>query len=167
MRTVRIKLYKLAELTEAAKKIALTKLADINTDDNWWDTTYEDAANIGLTITGFDLYHRTIEGELTESPPEVAEKIKAEHGADCATYKIASTFLHSLEALTGQYAKIEDCPEEEIEKLEDEFKEALLNEYHNLLRRDFDYLQTDEAIIETIEANDYEFYASGKQFTGV
>ena len=47
--------YKFDELDESTKQAAIEKLWDINVDYEWWEFTYEDAANIGLKITEFDL----------------------------------------------------------------------------------------------------------------
>ena len=39
---------------------------------------------------------------------------------------------------------------------------ALLNDYLSLLSNEYEYLISDEAIKETITANEYEFYENGK-----
>jgi len=49
------KVYKFSELSEKAKETVLEKQWDINISYDWWDSTYDDAANIELKITGFDI----------------------------------------------------------------------------------------------------------------
>lgn len=162
MRTIEVNLYSFDELSDEAKKKALDKLCDINTNYDWWDYTYDDAVNIGLKITAFDIRYRVIEGEFMLSAPECAERIIEQHGKDCTTSKTAQTFLRELNDLTSGYDNIEDCPEDEIEDLENSFLEDLLGDYLKILRDEYDYQCSEEAIVETIQANDYEFTEDGK-----
>jgi hypothetical protein len=162
MKTIEIKLYKFSELSEEAKERVLIDHYDINLFPEWWDSVYDDAAQIGLRITGFDLDYKSITGEFIESAPETAEAILTNHGQMCETYKTAKTFLNDLDALTGKYPNIEDCPEDEIESLEDDFLHSILGDYRIILKNEYDYLTGKEAIIETIEANEYDFTEDGK-----
>jgi len=163
MKTVSINLYSFDELSEQAKQKAIESLYDINVSHEWWEFTYEDAENTGLKITSFDLdRNRHAKGEFITSAPEVAEKIMQEHGKGCETYKTAANFLKDLNELTGKFENIEECPEDEIEELEEEFLKSLLEDYSIILQKESEYLQSEEAIIETIEANEYFFYEDGK-----
>jgi hypothetical protein len=49
-------------------------------------------------------------------------------------------------------------------ELESEFEADLISEYAHMLQREYDYLTSEEAIRETIEANDYDFTEDGKLF---
>ena len=49
------KVYPFDELSEDAKQRALESLFDVNVYYEWWDSTHEDAALIGLKITEFDV----------------------------------------------------------------------------------------------------------------
>ena len=162
MKTVEIKLYKFSELSEEAKERVLTDHYDINLFPEWWDSTYDDAAQIGLRITEFDLDHKSISGKFIDSAPAVAEAILSEHGKMCETYKTAKSFLSDLDELTGKYPNIEDCHEDEIEALEDDFLHSILEDYRIILDNEYDYLTGKEAVIETIEANEYDFTEDGK-----
>lgn len=162
MKTVEIKLYKFSELSEEAKERVLTDHYDINLFPEWWDSTYDDAAQIGLRITEFDLDHKSISGKFIDSAPAVAEAILSEHGKMCETYKTAKSFLSDLDELTGKYPNIEDCPEDEIEAPEDDFLHSILEDYRIILDNEYDYLTGKEAVIETIEANEYDFTEDGK-----
>ena len=48
--------------------------------------------------------------------------------------------------------------------LDDEFRVSILEDYRIMLQKQYEYLCSEEAIIETIEANDYEFTEDGKLY---
>ena len=159
--------YPFAELTDDAKQTALEQLADINVNHEWWDFTYEDAANVGIKITGFDHCH----GDFTLDVEEIANKIIAEHGESCETYKTAIEFLAEIYNLRNDFMLSDDDLDEEdfelsdtYEDAVDEFKYSILEDYRIMLQHEYEYMTSEEAIIETIEANDYEFTADGKLY---
>lgn len=150
MRTIETILYQYDELpTEAAKEKALEWFTHGMFDYDWWDTTYRDAEQIGLKITSFDIYHREIEGKLQTSVNEVVRKIRAEHGKQCGTYKLAKTV---------DLRKANDRGED-VET----FERALLQEYLATLQQEADYIESREAVEESIRANEYEFTENGKR----
>lgn len=168
MKTKTINLYQFSELSDEAKENAISKLSTINVDFDWWLSTYEDAENIGLKITSFDLdRNREAKGEFMLSAPEVAQNIINNHGEMCETYKTAQTFLNDHNPVFANYMdeSHEDYESQESEDklidIENEFLNSLLEDYSMLLQNECDYLQTDTSIIETIEANDYYFDADG------
>ncbi len=169
MRTIRTKVYKFKELTEEGQQKAIENLYDINVDFEWWESTYEDAERIGLKITGFDLDgNRHANGEFKLAANEVAANIFGDHGKDCETFKTATKFMEDWQPVFDSYMdetseKYESREaEDELQELEDEFLKSLLEDYSIMLQKESEYLQSKEVIIETIEANDYEFYANGK-----
>jgi hypothetical protein len=165
MKTIEVKLYSFDELSEEAKEKAIEKLYDLNVDYEWWEMTYDDASQIGLEIEEFDLDRRCYcKGKFINSAPEVAEAIIENHGKHCETYTTAKTFLDDLNKLTGKYENIEDCPEDDIEELENEFLKSLCEDYRIILSNEFDYLTSKEVIIETIKANEYDFTEDGKLY---
>ena len=163
--------YSFAELSEEAKEKAIENLIDINLYDGWWECIYEDARMIGLGITEFDLdRRREAKGGFILSVCEVAQNILNNHSENCETYKIASSFLDEFNPIFSDYMN-EDSEryesseaEEDLQQLEDEFLSELLEEYSCILQREYEYLYSDEAIIETIEANEYQFTEDGKLF---
>lgn len=168
MKTVSINVYSFSELSEEAKQKALSKLADINFDYAWWDDIYEDAKCIGLKITSFDLdRNRHCKGEFLWDAKEVAKAIISEHGESCSTYETAKNFLKEIAPL---YQKEENLDyrdydlEGEISDLENEFLSSLCEDYSMILQRDYEYRYSEEAIIETIEVNEYEFTENGTYF---
>ena len=163
MKTKTINVYQFDELSDDAKAKAIERLSDINVDYQWWESTYEDARYVKLKLTEFDLdRNKHCRGSFMESPTETAELIVSSHGKDCDTYKTAKAFLSNLNDLTSPYPNIEDVPEDKIEDLEDMFLADLLEDYASILQKECDYLQSEEAIIETIKANEYWFTEDGK-----
>jgi len=89
------------------------------------------------------LYYNTIKIKLLTDAETVASQILSNHGESCNTYKIAKELL---------------CNEID----EEQFLKQLQKDYLNSLQIHEDYLRSDEAIIETFEANDYYFDLNGK-----
>jgi len=169
MRTIEINIYQFNELSEEAKEKALLNLSDINIDYEWWSSTYEDAKQIGLNITSFDLdRNRHCKGVFDLSASEVAQNILNEHGEDCRTYKTADAFMAEWDPIFSDYMdesseNYESAGlENKLMEIEAEFLNSLLSDYAMMLQEECDYLQSDEAIIETIEANEYEFNEEGE-----
>jgi hypothetical protein len=170
MRTIitETKVYKFDELTEEQKEKAVENLCDINVDYEWWQFVYEDAAQIGLKITGFDIDRGSFcEGEFLLSASEIAQNILNEHGETCETYQTAKSFMEEWQPVYNDYLD-ESSPnyesgesEDKLQELEKEFKKSLLEDYRIMLSKEFDYQTSEEAIIETIQANDYEFDENG------
>jgi len=168
MKTISINLYSFNELSKEAQNKALSNLATINVEHDWWDATYEDAKNIGLELTGFDLdRNKHASGKLTLSACEVAQNILNNHGDTCDTHKIATEFLDKHNPLFADYMNEESEHYESFEQegklqdLESDFLNDLLSEYATMLQREYEYLISDESIIETIELNDYTFEENG------
>jgi hypothetical protein len=167
-RTIRVKIYKFSELTEHNQKKVLEKYYDINVDYNWWESTYDDAEQIGLKINEFSVDFdrpKWAKGEFQLSPHEVAANIIRDHGNECETYKTTQTFLDTVNEIQGKYEELEgEDYENEMIEIEDEFLNFLLNDYVDILIKEYEYLTTDKQIIETIEANDIEFLEDGTVF---
>ena len=49
-----------------------------------------------------------------------------------------------------------------IEQLEKEYKRDIASELLHTLQKQYEYLTSSEAIVETFEANEYEFTTQGK-----
>ena len=164
MRIKETKVYKFDELSDNAKEKALNELYDINVDYDWWDSIYEDAENIGLKLKTFDLdRNRHATGEFILSATEVAANVIRDHGDQCETYKTAQEFLDEQ----NKYPMPDDDSDEfsvwedKMLELEDEFLKSLLEDYSIILQKEYEYLTSEEAIIESIKANDYVFDENG------
>jgi hypothetical protein len=172
MRTEQINVYKFYELSEQAKKVAMQEYSDINTCDDWWSFVYEDIGQIGAKIEGFDLDKRQIDGELIDSAYEVADKITANHGEETDTYKLAIAYKNDWDSLVTKHSDgvktdrvaqgKEQAFDDNADELEASFRKNLLKACLKMLQIEYDYRVSNEAIIESINSNDYEFYASGK-----
>ena len=172
MKSKTINLYTFDELNEEARETARDWYRGGNLDYDWWEYLYADAKRIGLKITGFDLGNsKKIKGHLTEPVETVCQRIMAEHGKDCATYKLAMEWAAKSDELTALLeASCDDEAEEERDKLEAEqeenkaeFEQALLEEYFTLLDKEYDYLNSNESVDESIRANEYTFTGDGKR----
>lgn len=173
MRTIETVVYNFDELSEEAKKKAIESMADINVDYAWYEFIYEDAENIGLKITGFDLNRANYcKAEFMDSAENCANLIIANHGETCDTYNTAKEFLKDRTELVKKYSDgidLEEVHEDnvyefdnELNTLEYAFQQSLSEDYLSILKKEYDHKTSDEAIIETIKANDYEFTEKGK-----
>jgi hypothetical protein len=146
--------YEFDELSDKAKGVARDWHRKDDLDYEWWGTTYEDAARIGLKIESFDLGRRyDLSAKFTKDPFEVAQIILTDHGDTCGTYKSAKAFLKDL---NGSYEPTEDQV--------NVFLSNLRSDYCEILAREQDYLTSDEWVDENIRANGYEFTINGKRF---
>lgn len=169
---IKTTVYNFDELSDKAKEKAIQELYDCNVDSEWWNCTYEDAENIGLKITSFDIDRASyVKGNFIESAEETAEKIIKEHGESCETYKTASNYLKDRAELVKKYSdginfdKVSEDNEydfdNECDDLDAEFLKSLCEDYRIILSKEYDYLTSEEAIIETIKANDWTFTKDG------
>lgn len=168
MRIIETKAYKFDELSDDAKQKAIENFYDINVDHEWWEFTLDDAKSIGLKITSFDLdRNKHAKGNFTLSATEVAANIIRDHGDMCETYKTAQNFLDEYNPVFSDYLDENSDnyesreSEEKMQEIEDEFLSSLLEDYANILQKEFEHLTSKEAIVETINANDYEFTEDG------
>lgn len=148
---------------------------DINVDHNWWHFTYEDAKDVGLKINGFDLDRGAyVEIELLKDIEDVAQLIRDTHGVGCDTRRAAEHYIQERTRLVEKYSdgiqtdtvtQENECDfDNEADDLDEEFKKELSECYLTILRKEYDYLTSREAIIETIEANEYEFTEDGELY---
>jgi len=175
MRTVRTKVYKFEELTTEAQNKAIQSFGDINVDYDWWNSVYDDAEQIGLEIKEFNIDRGSYcKGEFIYPAYDVANKIKENHGQTCETYKTAIAFIAEWDALvvkhsdgitTDKVAEDNDYEfDQEAEDIENEFLKSICEDYRIMLSKEYDYLTSNEAIIDSIKANEYEFTKEGNQF---
>lgn len=170
MKTIEIKLYSFSELSEDAKEKAINELQDINFYDDWFDFIYDDAKEIGIKITGFDIDRGSYCNiENFDDWHIIADKIISNHGEHCETYKIAESFLKERDEIINTAIRDENGDFENeyeidnlIDDLEEAFKDDLSEEYLSILRKEYEYRASDEGIIEAIEANEYDFTEDGK-----
>ena len=162
MKTKSYNVYKFNELSEPSKQKAIENLCNMNTDYDWWDSVYDDAKTIGLKITGFDLDRGAYySGDFIESAKETAELIIKNHGDTCATYLDAKKYLADYVNL-GPGLETYDDVSDALDKLNAEFLKTICEDYRIILQKEYEYLTSEEAIVETILLNDYDFTEDGK-----
>lgn len=170
MRTRTYKVYKFNELTDEQKQKALEKNYYINVEGDWWDCTYEDAKNIGLKIEAFDIDRGSYcKGSFIASVEECAHMIEKEHGEQCDTYITAKSFLKKRDEIVDTWERDENGDfineyglETKLDELGVQFEKDLLEDYRICLQKEYEYQTSKEAIIETFEANNYDFTEEGK-----
>ena len=148
-----IKCYQFDELSEETKEKVIEEMWDINVNYEWWDSTYEDAKNVGIKIISFDIDRGSYcNGDIVDAK-ETAQKIQLEHGADCETFKTACAFIIDM-------GKVDDDDIARDETIA-EFKWSILEDYRIILRNVYEYSTSEECIIETIKINEFEFDIEG------
>lgn len=156
MKTIQINTYQFSELDEKAQQYAIKKLEDINVDYNWWESSYQDAETIGLKLTGFTFDRYNITGEFIDSAFDIANKIISEHGETCDTHQAALNYIEDYNAAISH-----GVGDAHLNELDKDFLNALLRCYYKQLQNEYDHLISKEAIIESIESNDFEFTIKG------
>ena len=161
MRVKEIKLYQFNELSDAAKEVAIGKNSEINVDYQWWEFTYEDAAQIGLKTDSFDLCRGSyVNGNFTLSAAEVAANILSAHGESCDTFKTTTKFMEEWQPIFNRYMETEKG-EDELLEIEEQFLKDICEDYRIILQNEYEYLTSSKAIYETLIANEYEFTEEG------
>lgn len=193
MRTITKELYTFDELSDTAKQKALESLSDINTDYEWWNyEDYTNIGKIfGIQIDKiyFSGFSSQGDGACFEGHyrynKDAPKKIREYAPLDTRLHDIADT-LQSIQK--GQFYQLmsdtkhrghyyhENCTEtsvyrndnkditREVEKqLIDTLKDFMKWIYRSL-EKDYDHLTSEEAIKETIQLNEYEFYETGEQY---
>jgi hypothetical protein len=168
MRTAQINYYKFDELSDKAKDRARDWWIQGALQYDWWDCIFDDAAGIGLKITGFDTGRSCeITGDFIGTAEESADKILAEHGDRCDTWAEANAYKKTVAefmatAEKDEYGELATYAlENEREDIDREFLRALLEEYLVMLRKEEEYQLSDEVGEEMIRANEYEFTEDG------
>jgi hypothetical protein len=172
MKTKTINLYNFSELSETAQQTAIENLYDINIDYKWFDYLIEDAKTVLLNITSFDIDRKEMKLNFIQNSINTSDKILQEHGEQTETNRLAKNFNIDYDLLVSKYSdgidKTKVIYENEtifdscISDLEIIFLNDLKNEYLLLFTKEYEYLTSKEAIIETIEANEYTFTIDGK-----
>jgi len=161
VRIISVEVFNYDQLSDAAKERARQWYSEASCHDEWWDCIYEDAANIGLKLSGFDLdRNRHAEGKFTLDAITVARNIYENHGSICETFKTAKAFVIDMEGLDKTSDEYEDIARDK----EQHFLQALLEDYSVMLQLEADYRQSREHLQEMIEANGYTFTENGKRF---
>ncbi len=166
MRIIEIKLYKFNELSESAKEKARDWYREgaFRIDQDAFDYVQGDSEDIGLRIvslrpTGIQGNN---EGRFITTAQECAEKVLANHGDACETHKTAKAYLKDRAALAvdddGDFVD-----QDAADELTRDFLYSLLEDYRIMFEKEVDYQNSDSAVNEMIEANEYEFTEDGER----
>jgi hypothetical protein len=187
MRTIRTKIYKFDELSKEAQTVAIDKMRDINVDYEWFDADFEGFKE-DLNELGFYDAEIWFSGFYSQGDGACFDaKIDASKFATTVNEKriarlIENGYISQFEILKNSYANhyshektryvdfdsigyknIDETLQSLCEKIElIRLKQS--KEIYRSLDKQNDYLQSDEAVKETILANDYEFTENGKIF---
>lgn len=158
-RFVTFKVFEFEELSDEAKERAIEQFRYMNVDYGWWDCVYEMAEEIGFTITEFDIDYRSIiKGELNLSILDSFKLIRKNLSRNSELYKTAKDYVRDF---IKAYREMK-ADEDEARDLECEYKKAILEDFLSILRKEYDYQTSDEAIGNFLIDNEYEFYQNGK-----
>lgn len=161
METVTVNVYEFSELSEKARARVLEKFRHANVDYEWWEFVYADAEeNCGIKLTGFDLgVRRECSGEFVDGAASARKKILEEYEGDSDIYKIAAAFEPP-----ARPDEIGPDDEYDADRADAAFLRDLLDFWWYRLNEECEWLCSDEAVIDFLEANEYRFFADGRVF---
>lgn len=183
--TVTYKVFKFNELSDEAKKKALEHFYDINVDHDWWEFCYEGFSEqlkeVGIDCKKFyfsldrDKHIEPVNMRLEDHYKFIHEKV--EENVRHSILDIADLYLATGDGYyrtipvfdTHGYVDPNRCPRlyKTIDSLIDRCNEVLrsmLEDFISTLQKEYDYLTSEEAIIETINCNEYEFLENGEVY---
>lgn len=135
-----IKTYlKFSELTDLQKKKVLDKMRDINVDGDYWHDSVTDEFKAKLSDLGYTNIKTQFSGFWSQGD-----------GASFSAEKDG----HEI-SMTGRYCHSSNMTCDDKALLTE--SQDLAKQYYRDLEKAYVYYTSDESIIETIEANDYEF----------
>ena len=150
---IEAKSYEFRELPSEIQEKVLDENRNFNIFDDWYINVYEQAEEVGIKVESFDLGRADCcEIEFMEYSLDTANSIIEMWGEKTDIYKLAKQFLNNFSAID----------EGENEELEAKFLTDLAKLIKEWLAGELDYLESDEAIINAFEANEYKFDKEGK-----
>ena len=155
--------YTFDELSEQAKNKArewMRRCVGETTD--WADPIEEDAGNVGLKLTEWGIDRAQVAEVECADIPAAVTRILTEHGKEAATTYAAAEWRKE----TGSARRVREGGNKELaEQMEEAanatFIRAVGGAYLQMLRDEYAYRMSNEAIDEDILANDYLFSEEG------
>ena len=162
MKTIEIKVYKFEELDEQTKEKVIDNYRTINVEDTfWYEWIKEDFNRLGLEIQEFDLGRRNYIKIYIDNFKDTSESILQEFGDSVGVKQTAKNYLDQYNKILSNFKEDEDI-ERELEILDDQYEKEYSEDILSYLRSNYEQDISDEAVIDTIEANDYDFTTEGK-----
>jgi len=162
MKTIEIKVYKFDELDKQTKEKVIENYRYINVDNTfWYDCIKEEFNFLGLEIKEFDIGRRNYVNIYIENLEETSKNIIQEFGDSVLIKQTAKNYINEYEKIQANFKEDEDI-EREVELLDEEYEKEYSEDILSYLKLNYDWETSDEAIYQTIEANDYDFTTDGK-----
>ena len=162
MRTIQINVYKFDELDELTQDKVIDNYRFINVDDTfWYECIKEDFSRLGLEIQAFDLDRGNYAKIYIDNFEDTSKNIIEEFGDSVLIKQTAKNYLDEYNKIESNFKDDEDI-ERELEILDEEYQKEYSEDILSYLRASYEWEITDEAVINTIEANDYDFTTEGK-----
>ena len=162
MKTIEIKVYRFEELDKQTKEKVIENYRYINVDNTfWYDCIKEEFNSLGLEIRSFDLDRGSFAEIHIEDFEETSKNIIEEFGDNVPIQKTAKNYIDEFNKIQANFKEDEDI-ERELEILDEKYQREYSEDILSYLRSSYDWEISDEAITETIEANDYDFTTDGK-----
>jgi hypothetical protein len=162
MKTIEIKVYRFEELDKQTKEKVIENYRYINVDNTfWYDCIKEEFNSLGLEIKEFDLDRGNYAKIYIDNFEDTSNYIIKEFGDSVLIKQTAKNYINEYEKIQANFKEDEDV-EREVELLDDQYEKEYSEDILSYLRSSYDWEISDEAITETIEANEYDFTADGK-----
>jgi hypothetical protein len=162
MKTIEIKVYKFEELDKQTREKVIDNYRNINVEDfQWYDWIKDDFNRLGLEIQEFDLGRRNYAKIYIENFEDTSKNIIEEFGDSVLIKQTAKNYINEYEKIQANFKEDEDI-EREVELLDEQYEKEYSEDILSYLRSNYDWETSDEAIYQTIEANDYDFTTNGK-----
>ena len=162
MKTIEIKVYRFEELDKQTKEKVIENYRYINVDNTfWYDCIKEEFNSLGLEIKEFDLDRGNYAKIYIDNFEDTSNYIIKEFGDSVLIKQTAKNYINEYEKIQANFKKDEDI-ERELEILDEKYQREYSEDILSYLRSSYDWEISDEAITETIEANDYDFTTDGK-----
>ena len=179
MKTIETKVYQFKELDEQTKEKAIDNYRHISVEDDfWYEFIKEDLISVGIELRSFDIHRGSFAEIHLEDFYDTCKKIIDSHGVLCKTYIIAIRYIKEYNTIKEKIDNLEcyendDSDKEhlnklmqldkDLEDLDEEYQQEFSWEVLSMLRKEYEYMTSDEHIIEMFENNDWEFTEDGKQ----
>ena len=162
MKTIEIKVYKFEELDEQTKEKVIENYRYINVEDTfWYDWIKGDFNRLGLEIQEFDLGRRNYAKIYIDNFEDTSNYIIEEFGDSVLIKQTAKNYLKELKEIVSNFKEDEEI-DREFEILDENYQHEFEADILSYLRSNYEQDISDEAVINTIEANDYDFTTEGK-----
>lgn len=186
MRYIETPIYSFEDIlkNDTLKEKVLKKYSDINTDYDWWDFIVDDFKNNDIFEVNnvyFSGFYSQGDGAMFEGKvkdfskfidnPRILKLYKKDLIYIYCSFKHSGHYYHEKSYYCHfEYELYKDSNynnsyiEKYLYNLEDKIRdyyETLCKELYKTLEDNYDYYTSEEAILETLETNDYEYDSEG------